>query len=127
MTLFDFDAPVTHSAGSVLEQYPLLFGVHLPEQDAGLLVVIISDAMIPIGRLTLDRQRRLDQRFVPVHPRTLAVGPIGRCGAEIAVGPHRAIAVITEERAFWRIHRDMVEIDAAPISLGVPVGEESAL
>jgi hypothetical protein len=44
MTLFDFDARVTHSAGSVLEQQPLLLGAHLPEQDAGLLVVIISDA-----------------------------------------------------------------------------------
>ncbi len=50
MTLFDLDARVTHSAGSVLEQEPLLFGAHLPEQDAGLLIVIIIDAMVPIGR-----------------------------------------------------------------------------
>ncbi len=46
--------------------------------------MIIIDAMVPIGRITLDRQRRLNQRFVPVDPRTFAVGPIGRCGAEIA-------------------------------------------
>src|SRR5258705_2417264 len=127
MALLDFDARVTHGAGSVLEQKPPLFRTHLPEQDAGLLVVIIIDTMVPIGRITLDRQRRFDQRFVPVHPRTFAVGPIGRCGAEIAIGPHLAIAVITEKRAFRRVHRDMVEIDAQPISLGVPIREEPAL
>src|SRR3954447_5136649 len=54
MSLLDFDARVPHCAGSVLEQQQLLFGTHLPEQDAGLLIVIIIDAMVPIGRITLD-------------------------------------------------------------------------
>src|SRR3954470_5725901 len=61
MALLDFDARVPHGAGGVLEQKLLLFGAHLPEQDAGLLVVVIFYAMIPISRITLDRQRRLDQ------------------------------------------------------------------
>jgi hypothetical protein len=49
-TKFNLDARVADSARGVLEQQPLLFGAHLPEQDAGLLVVIIGDAMVPIVR-----------------------------------------------------------------------------
>ena len=45
VALLDFDARVTHGAGSVLEEKLLLLGGHLPEQVAGLLIVIISDAM----------------------------------------------------------------------------------
>src|SRR3954451_14448875 len=78
VTLFNFDARVTHGADSILEEKLLLLGGHLPEQDAGLLVVIIIDAMIPISRITMNRQRRLDQCLVPVHPRTLAVWPVVR-------------------------------------------------
>src|SRR5580704_9178555 len=101
MALHHLEARAGHGAGGVLEQEPLLVAAHLPEQDAGLVIVIIVDAMVPPGRVALDRRRRLDQRLVTIHPRTLAVGPVGRRRAEVAVGPHRAIAVIAVERAFW--------------------------
>ncbi len=100
---------------------------HLPEQDAGLLVVIVVDAMVPPGGVALDRQRRLDQRLVAVHPRTLAVGPVGRRRAEVAVGPHLAVAVIAQERALRRVHRDVVEVDAETVALRIAVGEQPAL
>src|SRR5882757_8759166 len=51
MALLDFDARVTHGAGGVLEENPLLLGGHLPEQDAGLLIVVVVDAMIPVRRI----------------------------------------------------------------------------
>src|SRR5712671_7394553 len=47
MALLDFDARVTHGAGGVLAENPLLLGGHLPKQDAGLLVVVVVDSMIP--------------------------------------------------------------------------------
>src|ERR1700682_519430 len=65
MALLDLDARVTHGAGGVLAENPLLLGGHLPKQDAGLLVVVVVDAMIPVRRIAFDRQRRLDQRLVP--------------------------------------------------------------
>src|SRR5258705_2834940 len=92
IALLDFDARVTHGAGSVLEQKPLLAGAHLPEQDAGLLVVIIIDTMVPIGRITLDRQRRFGNRFFPWHSQIFSFGPIGRWGAQVGVGPDSALA-----------------------------------
>src|ERR1700754_888557 len=78
VALFDLAAGVTESAGGVLEQQPLLLAGHLPEQIARLLVVIVVDAMVPPGRVTLKRQRRFDQGGVAVDPRALAVGPVGR-------------------------------------------------
>src|SRR5262249_8320645 len=84
----DFKSGITHGAGGVLEQNLLLGGAHLPKQIAGLFIVIVNDAMVPIRRIALDRQRRSDQRLVAVDPGALAVGPIARCGAEIAVGSH---------------------------------------
>jgi hypothetical protein len=119
----DLEPRVAHGAGGVLEQNLLLRGTHLPEQIAGLLIVILDEAMVPISGVALDRQRRFDQRLVAVDPSAFAVGPIARCGAEIAVGSHLAVAVIALERAYRRVHRDMVEVDPEPVALGVAIGE----
>src|SRR4051812_27427880 len=61
MALLDFETRVTQGAGGVLEQKLLLLATHLPEQVARLLVVIVLDAMVPPGRVALERQRRLHQ------------------------------------------------------------------
>src|SRR3546814_13336838 len=79
--------------------------------------------MIPPGRVALYLERRLDKGLVSIHPRPLAVGPVGGLGAEIAIGPHRAVAVIAAEGALRCIHRDVVEVDAEAVALGVAVGE----
>jgi hypothetical protein len=68
MALLDFDARVTHGAGGVLEENPLLLGGHLPEQDAGLLIVIIIDAMVPIGRSpSIGRGGSISASFRSIH------------------------------------------------------------
>src|SRR5277367_1398388 len=123
----DLEPRVAHGAGGVLEQNLLLCGAHLPEQIAGLLMVIVVYAMVPIGGVAHDWQRRFDQRLVAVDPSAPAVGPIVRRGAEIAVGSHLAVAVVALERAFRRVHRDMVEVDPEPVALRVAIGEQPAL
>src|SRR5271163_69428 len=123
VALLDLQPRIAHGAGGILEQNLLLRGAHLPEQIAGLLIVILDEAMVPIGGVSLDRLRRFDQRLVAVDPGAFAVGPIARCGAEIAVGSHLAVAVIALERAYRRVHRDMVEVDPEPVALRVAIGE----
>src|SRR5258708_37373385 len=35
--------------------------------------------------------------------------------------------MVALERAFWRVDRDMVEVDAEPVALGVAIGEKAPL
>ena len=123
MALLDLNSGITHGAGGIFEQNLLLGGAHLPKQIAGLLIVIVVDSMVPIGRITLDRKRRFDQRLFVVDLGALAVGPVARCRAEIAVGSHLAVAMIADERAFRRVHGDMVEVDPESIALRVAIGK----
>src|SRR3546814_6909625 len=90
MPLLNPEVGVAQGAGGVIEQGLLLFGAHLPEPVARLLVVVVVDAMIPPGRVALYLERRLDKGLVSIHPRPLAVGPVGGLGAEIAIGPRRS-------------------------------------
>src|SRR5581483_3878869 len=76
VALLDLDARVAHGARRVLEQHLLLRRRHLAKQDAGLLVVVIVDAMIPMRRRTRPFQRRLGEPRVMVDPHALAVGPV---------------------------------------------------
>src|SRR3546814_1422896 len=78
MPLLNPEVGVAQGAGGVIEQGLLLFGAHLPEQVARLLVVVVVDAMIPPGRVALYLERRLDKGLVSIHPRPLAVGPVDR-------------------------------------------------
>ncbi len=64
-------------AGGVVEQRLALSRVHLAEQVAGLLVVIVIDAVIPVGGLALDLERRLVQVRL-IGPFAPAVREIGR-------------------------------------------------
>src|SRR3546814_19531108 len=98
MPLLNPEAGVAQGAGGVIEQGLLLCGAHLPEQVARLLVVVVVDAMIPPGRVALYLERRLDKGLISIHPRPLAVGQVGRLGAEIAIGPPSAVAVRSETR-----------------------------
>src|ERR1700733_10340026 len=71
VVLLHFNTCITQGRRGVLEQHLLLRRRHLPEQVAGLLVVIVVHVVIPV------------------------------CGvaAEVAIGAHRAIAMIALERA----------------------------
>src|SRR6202521_3787658 len=69
---------VAHRPRRVLEQQLLLCRRHFSEQVAGLLPMVIVDAVVPMRRIALDRHRRLSEiRLVVPEPR--AVGIIGEC------------------------------------------------
>src|SRR5437879_2764211 len=48
VTFLDVCRRAVHGAGRIVEQCLALGGVHLPKQDARLLIVVIIDAMIPM-------------------------------------------------------------------------------
>src|SRR6266702_7591983 len=109
VALLDVDCRSADRASCVVEQHLALGRIHLPEQVARLLIVVVVDAMVPMRGGALD----LELRFVEVGlvgPLAPAVREVGRRPAEIAVGAHCAVAVIAMERALWRVDRDMVEI-----------------
>ena len=113
-------------AGGVVEQRLLLLRVHVAEQIARLLPVIVVHPVIPMGSHALERERRLGKiRLVVPEPR--AVRMIGERAAQIAVSAQLAVAVVAAERAFRGIDRDVVEIDAEPITLCVAIGEQPSL
>src|SRR3546814_14116327 len=112
MPLLNPEVGVAQGAGGVIEQGLLLFGAHLPEQVARLLVVVVVDAMIPPGRVALYLERRLDKGLVSLHPRPLAVGPVGWLGAEIAISTPRDVAVQAAEGELGCFHRVGVRVGA---------------
>src|SRR3984893_4797521 len=72
-------------AGRVLEQSLALSGVHLAEEIARLLIVVIIDAMVPVGGRAVDRQRWLVELRL-VGPLAPAIGGVGCGSPKIAVG-----------------------------------------
>ena len=120
------DCRTAHLARGIVEKRLALCRVHLAEQITGLLVVVVIDAVIPVGDGALDLERRLVEIGL-IGPFAPAVWEVGRRAAEIAVRAHRAVAMVTVERAFRRVDRDMVEVDAEPVTLGVGIGEQPRL
>ena len=126
MALLDVQARIAHRAGGVLEQRLPLRRGHLAEQIARLLPVVVIHAMIPMRPVAVRRHWRLGKIGLIV-PELGAVGVEGERATQIAVRPHLPVAMIAVERAFRRIHRDMVEVDAEPVTLRVAVGEQPRL
>src|SRR5882757_11019246 len=126
MPLLDVLPRVAHRPCRIFEQQPLLLRGHLPEQISGLLPMVVVDAVVPMRRVALDRHWRLGKiRLVVPQPR--AVGMEGKGPPQIAVGAHLAVAMVALKRAFGRVDRNMVEVDADPVTLGVAVGEQASL
>jgi hypothetical protein len=73
MPLLNLEAGVAQRAGGILEQKLLLGKAHRPEQVSRLLVTIVIDGMVPIGRVDFNGQRRFDQPPVPIRPRAIVV------------------------------------------------------
>ena len=59
MSVLDMLGGLADVAGRVVEQDLLLLRIHLPEQIAGLLPVIVIHPMIPVGGGAFDLERRL--------------------------------------------------------------------
>src|SRR6195256_2029487 len=88
--------------------------------------MVILNAVVPVSRIALDRQGRLGEIGLVI-PKPCAVGVESERSAQIAVGAHLAVAMVAVERAFGRVDRDMVEVDAEPVALGVAIGEQPPL
>src|SRR6266403_3535036 len=111
--LLDVEFCVAHCTRRVLEQQLLLRRRHLPEQISRLFPMIVVDAVVPVRCFPFERERRLGKiRLVVPEPR--AVGIVGERSAQIAVGPHLAVAMVALERALWGVNRNVVEVDAKP-------------
>src|SRR5882757_9309281 len=121
--LLDVQPGVAHRPRRVLEQHLLLRRRHLPEQAAGLLPIVIVDTVVPMRRIALDRHRRLGEIGLVI-PKPCAVGVESERSAQIAVSAHCAVAVIALERAYGRVDRDMIEVDAEPVALRIAIGEQ---
>src|SRR6202011_3078341 len=82
MAFLDMPGGATHGSRGIVEEHLLLLRRHRSKEVAGLLPMIIVDAMVPMGRLTLDRHRRLGEIGL-VLPKPRAVGMIGERCAQI--------------------------------------------
>src|SRR6266481_9685100 len=116
MPMLHMQPCVSHGTRGVVEEGLLLGRCHHPEQVAWLLPMVILDAVVPMRRIALDRQRRLREIGLVV-PKSCTVGIVSERSAQIAVGAHLAVAMVALERAFGGIDRDVVEIDTEPIAL----------
>ncbi|GAN73356.1 hypothetical protein Apmu_0067_22 [Acidiphilium multivorum AIU301] len=99
---------------------------HQAEQVARLLPVIVVGAMIVMCCVPLQRDMRFGMSRLIV-PDAAGIGMIADDAAKIAVGTHRAIAVITAERAARRIDRNLVEVDPEPVALRIAIREQARL
>src|SRR5882757_4209344 len=61
MTLLDVQPGVAHRPRGVLEQQLLLLRRHFAKEVAGLLPMIIVNAVVPVRGIALDRHRRLGE------------------------------------------------------------------
>src|ERR1700716_1952412 len=123
MTLLDVQPGVANRPRGVLEQQLLLLWRHFAKEVARLLPMVIVNAVVPVRGIALDRHRRLVEIGLVV-PEPRAVGVESESSAQIAVGAHLAVPMVTLERAFGRIDRDMVEVDSKPVTLGVTIGKQ---
>ena len=99
----------------------LCAGVHQPEQLAGLGVVIVVLAVIPVVGGALDAERRFGEVRLLL-PLAVTVRLVAERAAVVAVDPHGAIPVIAVERTAGRIDRDNENFSA---SCRVVAGQDS--
>ena len=126
MTFLDVERRSADGACRVVEQDLSLSRIHLSEQIARLLIVVVVDPMIPMCCRAVD----LDRRFIEIRligPFAVAVRELARRSAQIAVGPHRAVAMIAVIWAFRSIDRDQVMVDSKAIARGISIGEQPCL
>src|SRR5713226_3415766 len=107
----------TDLAGRILEQRLALNSVHLAEEIAWLLIVVLIDPMIPMGGRAVDPQWRLVELRL-VDPFAQTDGEIVPPSSDIAVRAHRPVAVIAVERTLGRVDGDMVKVAPETIALG---------
>ena len=73
-------------------------GAHQAEEHAGLRVVVVVLAMVPVIGGALEAERRLGEVRLLL-PLAVAVGLVAERAAVVAVDPHGAVAVVAVDRA----------------------------
>ena len=116
-----------HGARGVLEEDLLLGWAHQAEELAGLGVIVgIVLAEVPGPCRTGDREERLSVfRLLLPFAKTVGLVADGRTG--VAVHAHLPVAVRGVRKTSGTVDRDLVVVDAQPVALCVPVGEEAPL
>src|ERR1700679_896918 len=109
-------------AGCIFEQRLALSSIHLPKEVPRLLIVVVVDAMVPVRRCALDRERRLVELW-GIRPFALAVGVVAGSSSEITIRAHGAVAMIAVKRTLGRVNGYVIEVDAQTIALRVAVRE----
>src|SRR5437879_6010502 len=74
----------------------------------------------------VEREPRLRELRLVV-PQSLTIRVITRGRTQVPVGAHLTVAVVRMERTPRRVHRDVIEVNAQAVPLGVSIGEEAAL
>src|SRR5690606_1325340 len=123
----DMPRRIAHRPRRVAEQALLLIGLHQAEQIPRLGEVIrIVRTVIVTGSGPFERQRRLAEirLFLPL---TIGVRLIVQAAAVVTVNPHGTVTVESVHRTAWRVHRDLMVVDAQTVALRVTVGEQTAL
>src|SRR6266403_3342899 len=82
MPLLHMQPCVSHRTRGVVEEGLLLGRRHQPEQVAWLLPMVILDAVVPVCRVALDRQRRLREIGLVI-PKSRAIGIEAERSAQI--------------------------------------------
>src|ERR1700680_2388243 len=65
--------------------------------------------------------------FRLVVPQSLAIRVISRRRSQVSICAHLAIAVIGVEWTLRRVNRDVIEVNAEAVSLGISISEQAAL
>src|ERR1700746_3376457 len=79
-----------------------------------------------VSSVTFDRERRISV-FRLVVPQSLAIRVISSRCSQVSICAHLAIAVIGEEWTLRCVDRDVIEVNAEAVSLGVSIREQAAL
>src|SRR5258708_9836364 len=82
--------------------------------------------MVIVTSGAFERKRRLSV-FRLVVPQTLAIRVIRRRRSQISICAHLTIAVIGVEWTLRRVNRDVVEVNAKAVSLGISIREQPSL
>jgi hypothetical protein len=112
-----------YRAGGVGKKELFLVGAHQAEEGAGLGVVILVCAMIPVIGGAFEAEGRFG-KILLLPPFTVTVGLVAEGTPMVAVDPHDTVAVIAVDWAPRSIDRDQVVVYAEPVTLGIAVGKQ---
>ena len=127
VALLDEEVGIAHGTGGIFEQELLLLGRHQAEKVTGLAVIIVVVLTLVV---VVHRATYLQGWFFhlgTVLPLTEAVRLVADGASVVAVHPHGSVAMIGMERTARTVHGNLLQVDTEPITLGIAIGEETAL